>query len=182
MRAALGTWAVVFTVAACAACASSPKPAGPDYPAAGSPPAGAQEALTLIREIEADPIREDEPFKARRAALLVWLIKAPDITVVLCADLLPDLHDQPPPHDYVLVNAVLMAQAAYLIEHPKTPPRDEVVYQHGLTGAIRTYRKLVAVHPEERRDAWDTLDAAERGNALMPYIRKALTECAKGGH
>src|SRR5262245_54789652 len=88
MKSSLG---FVVALVAVAGCASSPKPAGAQkraYPAAGSPPAGGQEALAMIREIEAEPFREDEPFKVKQARVLSWAIQAPDLTVILCSDLM----------------------------------------------------------------------------------------------
>ena len=152
-----------------AACASSPKPPAASAPApaaasaaappASAPTAGGQEALAAIREVEAEPFREDDAYVAKRAALIKWVIDAPDLTVVLCGDMMPDFKGEDPV-DAVLLAQLMVAQAAYLIEHPGAPPKDEAVLTSGLVGAIRAYRKLLVIHPDQRRPAWDQLDTA----------------------
>src|SRR5262249_32747905 len=150
----------------------------PQQPGAAAPaPAGAREALQIIREVEVDPFREDEPFRAKVAALMMWVIQSPDLTVVLCSDLYPDLDSKAHPRDSVLLAQIMFSQAGYLIEHPGTTPRDEAVLTAGISGGIRAYRKLVAAHPDERRAAWDQLDAAERKNDLPRALGKAMKEC-----
>ena len=173
-----------------AACASSPPraapataampgaaPAGTSPPA--TPPAGGKEALLVIKEIEADPFREDEPFRVKRMALIDWLEKSPDITIDMCEALLPHLDVDARPHDSVLLVQTMFGQAAYLLEHPGTSSEDQAVFTSGLVAAIRAYRKLVVLHPQERLADWDQLDAAERQNGLAPRVKSAIKSCGK---
>jgi len=56
------------------------------------------------------------------------------------------------------------------------------MFTSGASTALRAYRKLVALHPEERRPRWDKMDAAERGQELSRLVRDAMTACfEKGG-
>ena len=160
-----------------AACASSPPKPAPA--SAAAPPAGGKEALAVIHEVQAEPFREDEPFRAKQGALIKWIEDSPDFTVDLCEALLPKLDADARPHDSVLLVQTAFGQAAYLIEHPGAPPKDEAVFTSGLVAAIRAYRKLLALHPEERQAAWDQLDAAERKNDLSPHVRNAMKACSK---
>ena len=160
------------------ACASSPKP----EPAKAAPapaaamPRGGKEALAVIREIQAEPLRDDDEAKAKNTVVMQWLTESPDITVVVCAGLLP-LRDPGGPHDGALVIQLMFAQAAYQLEHPGVAPKDEAVFTAGLAAAMRVYRMLLAAHPDQRYPAWDELDAAERKGALSPYVRKVMQEC-----
>ena len=159
------------------ACASSPKPE-PAKPAAAAPPRGGKEALAVIREIQAEPLRDDDQAKAKNTLVLQWLTESPDITVVLCAELLP-LREPAGPHDSNVFIQLMFAQAAYQIEHPGVAPKDEAVFTAGLAGALRAYRMLLAAHPEQRNPAWDELETAERKGTLSPHVRKALRGCSK---
>jgi len=106
------------------------------------------------------------------------------VTVIGCASAKPA--DKPLPHlnekrpyDHVMVGQMVLGQAAFLIEHPNTAPADQATYTSVLVAAIRAYRTLVALHPEEKRAEWDQLDAAERNSQLSPYVMKATTACPK---
>jgi hypothetical protein len=171
------------------ACASSPKPdpanaavappnGGSQTKAATMPPPGGKEALAVIREIEADPLRDDDEAKAKNTAVLRWLTESPDISVVLCGGLMP-LRDPSGPHDGALLIQLMFAQAAYQIEHPGVAPKDEAVLTAGLVGALHAYRILLAAHPEQSNPAWDQLEAAERKGALSPHVRNVLKSCSK---
>ena len=92
---------------------------------------------------------------------------------------MPKLDVDARPHDGVLLFQTMFGQAAYLIEHPGTPPKDEVVLKSGLAAGIGAYRKLVILHPEERQAAWDQLDAAEQKNDLSSHVRSAMKACAE---
>ena len=161
------------------ACASSPPKPAPAPASAATPPVGGKQGLAAIHEVQAEPFREDEPFRAKQAALIKWIEDSPDFTVDLCEALLPRLDSDARPHDSVLLVQTAFGQAAYLIEHPGAPPKDEAVFTSGLVAAIRAYRKLLALHPEERLAAWDQLDAAERKNELSPHVRSAMKACLK---
>jgi hypothetical protein len=169
--------AVAITLFA-SACASSPKPepakAAP-APAAAMPPGG-RETLAVIRELQADPLRNDDDAKAKSTVVMRWLTESPDITVVLCGESLP-LRQPAGPHDGALFIHLMFAQAAYQIEHPGVAPKDEAVLTAGLVGAMRVYRLLLAAHPEQRNPVWDELEAAERKGALSPHVRKVLQGC-----
>jgi hypothetical protein len=141
-------------------------------------PPGGKEALAVIREIQAEPLRNDDAAKAKNTVVMQWLTESPDITVVVCAELLP-LRDPAGPHDGALVIQLMFAQAAYQLEHPGVAPKDEAVFTAGLAAAMRTYRVLLAAHPEQRYSAWDELETAERKGALSPHVRKALQACSK---
>ncbi|HEX3904361.1 MAG TPA: hypothetical protein VH853_16105 [Polyangia bacterium] len=168
--------ALFIAVLSMAACASSAKPAPAN---AATPPAGGREALVVIHEMQAEPFREDEPFRAKQAALIKWVEGSPDVTVIVCEGLLPKLDVDARPHDGVLLFQSMFGQAAYLIEHAGAPPRDEAVFTSGLVAAVGAYRKLLVVHPEERQTAWDQLDAAERKNELSPHVRSSIQGCLK---
>jgi len=164
------------SVLALAACASSPKPEPPKTAAA--PPRGGQEALAVIREIEAEPFRDDDEAKAKNTVVMRWLTESPDITVILCTELFP-MRDKETPYQGALFIQGMFAQAAYLIEHPGVSPKDEAVFTSSVTGALRAYRKLLAMRPEQRQSGWDELDAAEQKGQLSPHVRKAMQACAK---
>jgi hypothetical protein len=167
-------------VAACASSSPTPAPATAATPA-GAPgttptaaPAGAKEALVVIKEIDAEPFREDDAFRAKRTALMDWLTKSPDITVVLCQDSLPHLDADAHPRDSVLFVQMMFGQAAYQLEHPGISSTDEAVFVSGVASSVRAYRKLLALHPEERRAEWDQLDTAERQQSLAPRVKACL--------
>jgi hypothetical protein len=160
------------------ACASSPKsePANATPAPAAAMPRGGKEALAVIREIQAEPLRDDDEAKAKNTVVMQWLTESPDITVVVCAELLP-LRDPAGPHDGALVIQLMFAQAAYQLEHPGVAPKDEAVFTAGLAAAMRVYRMLLAAHPEQGYPAWDELETAERKGALSPYVRKVIQGC-----
>jgi hypothetical protein len=141
-------------------------------------PRGGKEALAVIREIQAEPLRDDDTAKAKNTVVMQWLTESPDITVIVCGELLP-LRDPAGPHDGALLIQLMFAQAAYQLEHPGVAPKDEAVFTAGLAAAMRVYRMLLAAHPDQRYPAWDQLEAAERTGALAPHVRKALASCSK---
>ena len=145
---------------------------------ASSPPPGGKEALAVIREIQAEPLRDDDEAKAKNTVVMRWLTESPDITVVVCAELLP-LRDPSGPHDAKVFMQLMFAQAAYQIEHPGVAPNDQGVLTAGLVGAMRAYRMLRTAHPEQSNPAWDQLEAADSKGALSPHVRKVQQGCWK---
>jgi hypothetical protein len=180
-------WCLPVVALLASGCASAPTPAPaqtaatpPPAPAkaAATPPPGGKEALAVIREIQAEPLRDDDEAKKKNTVVMRWLTESPDITVVVCAELLP-LRDPSGPQDSHVFIQLMFAQAAYQIEHPGVAPNDEAVLTAGLGGAMRTYRLLLAAHPEQRNPAWDQLEAAERNGALSPHVQKVKQGCWK---
>ena len=139
--------------------------------------ADAEEVLAAIREAETDPLREDEPFRTKVAELLKRTYKSLGVTVVICLELYPDLDPEARPGGRLLLRQAMLGQARYLVEHPGASSKDEGMLTSGAASALRAYRKLVALHPEEQRPRWDKMDAAERGNELPRLVRDAMTAC-----
>jgi hypothetical protein len=169
----------LLTVVALAACAApAPKPAAaPPRGEAARPMADAEEALAAIREVQADPLREDDPFRTKVAELLKRTYESLGVPVVICVDLYPDLDTEARPRGRVLLTQGLLGQAGYLVEHPGAPSKDEGMFTSGAASALRAYRKLVALHPEEQRPRWDKMNTAERNNELPRLVRAAMTAC-----
>ena len=174
----------LLTVVAIAACAApAPHPAAtPPRGEAARPMADAEEVLAAIREMETDPLREDDAFRTKVAEVLKRTYKSLGVPAVICIDLYPELDTEARPRGRVLLTQGLLGQARYLVEHPGASSKDEGMLTSGAASALRAYRKLVALHPEEQRPRWDKMDAAERGNELPRLVRDAMTACfEKGG-
>jgi hypothetical protein len=167
---------MVVAIAACAAPAAKPA-ASPPRGESARPMADAEEVLAAIREVETDPLREDDPFRNKVAELLKRTYESLGVPVVICIDLYPDLDTEARPGGRVLLTQGLLGQARYLVEHPGAPSKDEGMFTSGAATALRAYRKLVALHPEEQRPRWDKMDAAERGNELPRLVRAAMMAC-----
>jgi hypothetical protein len=189
-------WILVTTVAAAAgACATSPPPPTLPGPAldkanaffasepesraarAAAPlPAGQQEALTLIRESQVNPLAKDDP---RVLGVFRWIHEG-RLDVLACIELVPELDVRRHPRHRLLLRQVTLAQAAYQIQHPQVQPTAEPVFTAGLSAAVQAYRKLVVAHPEDREPAWDDIDFAERTNRLGRLVQKARASCVFG--
>src|SRR6478609_5355761 len=89
----------LLTVVAIAACAApAPKPAAsPPRGETARPMADAEEVLAGIREVEADPLREDDAFRTKVAEVLKRTYTSLGVPVVICLDLYPDLDTEARP-------------------------------------------------------------------------------------
>jgi hypothetical protein len=96
----------------------------------------------------------DDPFRTRVAELLKRTYKSLGVPVVICVDLYPDLDTEARSGGRVLLTQGLLGQARYLVEHPGAPSKDEGMFTSGAATALRAYRKLVALHPQEQRPRW----------------------------
>jgi len=129
-----------------------------------------------VSALEADPFSEQAP-DARRW-LTIWLIEIPDITVHICADVLPLLGPERPFHAEIL-NQSMFAQAAFLIEHPDQAGNVEAPLLHGLEGSLRVYEKARQRYPAAASADLDRLLVLRDQGQLPGYVHQTSADCGK---
>jgi hypothetical protein len=132
-----------------------------------------QQALALVAIVEKAPISPaaDEA----RFQLLAWLSEIPDITVMVCPQVLgsdDEISDLPP----ALRVHHAFAAARYAIEHPGSRGDGLDAFVAGVVGTLRAYASLRESGTIPAHDHLDRL-AALQSDKLHRFVKKRIQHC-----
>jgi hypothetical protein len=142
-----------------------------------STPEERKQALENIHAWMADPLGPNA--KDQFGYVLKLVADVPDITVHICTIL--DKQPKGNKQDAsVLFGAAMMAQTAFVIEHPESKDDRAAEYQAGVEGALRVYELLLQTRPKDRQAYLDDLLAKRTAGTLAQYIsERAAAVCGK---
>lgn len=140
-------------------------------------PLGQQRVLEMVRFVEEKPF--DPRAEGARAALMKYLIEAPDIEVTVHGEMLGDMKKLEGEHTALIVGQMMFAMGAYLIEHPQAKTNDVDVQLAGLEGALRVYRNVKALKPEARREPIEELVRLQESGKLAEHVKSVLARSRK---
>jgi hypothetical protein len=134
-------------------------------------------AITIIRDMESNPLAADETRTAARAWLLAWLSNNHDLTVFACPDLLGPGDHKDYVHVDVLLVLTIVGEARFLLEHPGASPESEAVFLAGMTSALVGYRNILTIEPKSHWSNFDELLDLQDHQRLGSHISHAMTSC-----
>ena len=132
-------------------------------------------ALSLVQQLESDPLGAQAP--PAREWLTMWLIEVPDVTVKLCASLLPSLLDQKKNYAPEILAQMMFSSAAFIIRSAGSSADDVSSYTAGLEGALRSYEAVLKVKPKARWEELDALLKKRDEGKLKDYVLEKMAEC-----
>jgi hypothetical protein len=140
-----------------------------------STPEERKRAVEMATFLEKNPLAKEA--KAQRAALLVFLAEAPDITIKLCTNALGDPKRLKGDYEAELVGQLAFSQAKFVIENPDKAQDDAAVYLAGVEGALRTWQAIKATKPKAKFALMDELLQKQQAGTLAEYVRDGAKSC-----
>jgi hypothetical protein len=140
-----------------------------------STPKERAKALTLIRQLEEDPLFEGS--RDARRWLTLWLLEVPDLHVDLCPALLGGTPAERKRLSGEVVAQLMYSGAGFLIENPGKAKTREEVYLAGVQGALRAYEALVVKKPQIRSALLDALLGRREAGSLAAHVTEVMTAC-----
>lgn len=146
-------------------------------PAVAKKPASTPEerakAVQLARDLEKDPVAADATEK--RAWLIKWYARVPDITINVCNLLGPHPKEGHPFFPQVFSQSIFSG-GAFIIEHPDQANDQVAVQTAGLLGALKVYEVFAKTLPDERLPYLDDLLKRRDDGTLGHHMEEAVRE------
>jgi hypothetical protein len=161
--------AFVLAFVCCAASANAQNNRGP------STPEERKRAVEMATFLEKNPLAKEA--KDFRAALLVFLTQAPDITIKLCTDALGPIKRLKGDYEAELVGQLAYSQAKFAIENPDKAKDDAAVYLAGVEGVLRTWQAIKAAKPKAKFELMEELLQKQQAGTLAEYVRDTTKSC-----
>ncbi len=135
------------------------------------------EMIGLIDTLEAQPHHAQA--RDMRAAVLQWLMEAPDVSVSVCGDYLAlgDISPDKPGGELQLQQP--FAEAKYILENPDKAQDEEAIHVAGIEGALRAYAAMKAEDPTLVIPAMESLAKLQAERKLPEHVAKAMKTCRK---
>ncbi len=128
------------------------------------------------RELETNPLADDAAGK--RAWLIQFYERVPDITVTLC-DLLGPLPKDDHPYFPEVLAQSMFSQGAFIIEHPDQAKERVAVQTAGMIGALKVYEAFAKAKPEGRLPFLDEMLKRRDEGTLEAYMADAVPKGCK---
>lgn len=145
--------------------------------AAQAQPAAAVDKATVVANImalEKEPLRENAG--EMRNALLRWLVEVPDVTVVVCLDVVGN-PEKLGKYKRELLLQLTFSQAAFLMRNPAQSTPTVSAQLAGLEGTLRAYHALLAADPAARTAVLDDLQTKRDRGELEAHVAGAWKVC-----
>jgi hypothetical protein len=137
-----------------------------------------RKAVMLTRFLESNPYHENA--KATRQWLLLWAIEVPDITVSMCADLIPELLEQKEQKSdelsFILIQLSFGALAA-IIQDPAVQEDRKAQDLAGVESALKVYESIQAKDPSKHWGFLDDLLSMRKNGTLKAEIARRTDKC-----
>lgn len=140
-----------------------------------SSPEDRQRFVAITRNLEQAPL--DPALKSDREWALLWLTKAPDVTVSVC-DTLGGMVQSDYPYAGEILLQNMFSMAALMIERPETANDPNAQQLAGVEGALKAYRSILAGKPGAKSPALETLLQRQSRGELPEFTRKAWKRCS----
>lgn len=115
--------------------------------------------------------------KELRARLLQWWMRAPDLELKWCADVLSGVDNSDEDLGANILLQGLFSAGAFVIERPDKAADRRAVTVAGVDGALRAYRSILEKEPERRSPFLDDLLKRDEAGTLGEYVDSKLPSC-----
>lgn len=160
--------AVVFLFCFSSVHAQTEKPSTPEQ---------RKQAVEIATFLETNPLAKDA--KDKRAALLLFLIQAPDITVTICSNVLGDSKKLKGDYESELVSQLPFSQAKFVIENPDKANDEAAVQLAGVEGVLRMWQAIKTAKPKAKFPLMDELLQKQQAGTLAEHVQTAMQGCKK---
>jgi hypothetical protein len=140
-----------------------------------SSPEDRERFVSITRSMEEAPLKPS--LQPDRQWALIWLTRAPDVTVHVCLDMLGGME-----RDYANAPAIVVqymfSMAAFVIEKPEAVSDWNAQQLAGVEGALSAYRSILRDNPEAKSPGLEALLEAQGRGELPDFIRRRSAACS----
>lgn len=162
---------IVFVFVCCVSSAYAQNKRGP------STPEERKRAVEMATFLETNPLAKQA--KDYRAALLFFLAEVPDITIILCTNVLGESKQVKGDYDAELFGQLAYSQAKFIIENPDKAKDEAAVQLAGVEGVLRTWQAIKAAKPKAKFPLLDELLAKQQAGTLAEHVQAGIKGCKK---
>ena len=142
-----------------------------------STPEQLKRAVEMATFLETNPLAKEA--KDVRAALLYFLIQAPDITVTLCTNVLGESKRFKGDYEAEVVTQLTFSQAKFMLENPDKAQDDEAVQLGAVEGVLRTWQAIKTAKPKAKFALMDELLQKQQAGTLAEHVKEGMKACKK---
>jgi hypothetical protein len=142
-----------------------------------STPEQLKRAVEMATFLETNPLAKEA--KDVRGTLLFFLIQAPDITVVLCTNVLGESKRFKGDYEAEIVSQLTFSQAKFMIENPDKVQDAEAVQLAGVEGVLRTWQAIKTAKPKAKFPLMDELLQKQQAGTLAEHVKEGMKVCRK---
>lgn len=142
-----------------------------------STPEQRKQVVEMATFLETNPLAKEA--KDKRAALLLFLIQAPDITVTICSNVLGDSKKLKGDYESDLVSQLPFSQAKFVIENPDKANDEAAVQLAGVEGVLRMWQAIKTAKPKAKFPLMDELLQKQQAGTLAEHVRAGWQGCKK---
>jgi hypothetical protein len=143
-----------------------------------STPEERKRAVEIATLLENDPLNKEA--RTLSEALLLFLIKAPDIHVHVCTNVLGDYKKIKGDYAPTIAAQLAFSQAKFVIEHPDQANDEYQEYLAGVEGVLKTYQNIKRAKPKVKIDPLEDLLLKQQAGQLGEFVRTAMAGCKPG--
>ncbi|MGO4221388.1 hypothetical protein AB4Y64_05970 [Lysobacter sp. TAF61] len=129
--------------------------------------------IRLTRQLEQRPL--SDPGKRIRGWLMRWTVDSPDVMVMVCDLLGPDIGEDAP-HAPELMMQMMFGNAAFQIQHPDLKDDPIAPQVAGVRSALAAYASFLAASPQSRIEELDELLEQDRDGELEATLEPVIEE------
>ncbi len=167
-RLPMAVWIVVFALVS----------ASPLVLEAGQDPSSPEARATareLTAQLEQQPLGESA--KKARKWLMIWVTKAPDISINVCQSIVGPLLEEKGGYAGELMTQTLFSAAVFVLDHPDRGSDEAAKQLAGVEGMLRAYESLLGQKPKARIAYLDELLAKRDAGTLATWVQEQTEKC-----
>ena len=134
-------------------------------------------AVKIAHSLEEDPLAKDASEK--RAWVIQWITRIPDITVYVCGEYFGKLPDTPHGYATDITWQMTISSTAFMIEHPDRAKDEQAVALAGLQAALKAYQAILSQEPSARWPYVDHLVRLRDQGKLDDYVSDTRLKCSQ---
>jgi hypothetical protein len=140
-----------------------------------STPEDRQRLVAIAHKLEAAP--RDPTLGPDREWAVKWIFSSPDVHVHLCTALLSDLRRPRYKYKSELGSQLLIAIAAFLIEHPEKSTDNVAKSVAGMESVLKAYTAILKTDPQATASSLDEYLQEQKTGKLADAVREKIQDC-----
>ena len=133
--------------------------------------------VEMVTFLESTPLAKEA--KDYRKTLLFFLVEVPDITVVVCSDVLGESKRIKGDYESEIFSQLMYSQAKFVIENPAKAQDHAALHLAAVEGVLRTWQAIKAEKPKAKFPLLDELLQKQQAGALADYVKEGMKSCQK---
>lgn len=140
-----------------------------------STPEDRQRVVAIARKLEATPL--DPKLGPEREWAVQWVFSSPDVHAHLCTTLLSDLRRPRYKYKSELGSQLLIAIAAFLIEHPEKSSDNLAKSVAGMESVLKAYTAILKTDPQATAPSLDEYLQKQKEGKLADVVQEKIKDC-----